>query len=309
MADSLDQTEKAFQKQDAIFVGKFRTLAKKNKKDLRFVRNIGLGFKVPKEAVEGTYIDKKCPFTGQVSIRGRILKGIVVSTKMNRTIVIRRDYLRFVKKYRRFEKRHKTLSAHCSPAFRVKEGDVVTVGQCRPLSKTVRFNVLKVEAATEAGAQNAKKAFQKQDAIFVGKFRTLAKKNKKELRFVRRVGLGIKTPKEAIEGTYIDKKCPFTGSVSIRGRILKGVVISTKMNRTLVIRRDYLRFVKKYRRFEKRHKTLSAHCSPAFRVKEGDVVTVGQCRPLSKTVRFNVLKVEAATEAGAQNAKKAFRVF
>lgn len=80
---------------------------------------------------QGTYIDKKCPFTGQVSIRGRILKGIVVSTKMNRTIVIRRDYLRFVKKYRRFEKRHKTLSAHVSPAFRVKEGDVVTVGQCR----------------------------------------------------------------------------------------------------------------------------------------------------------------------------------
>lgn len=46
------QTERAFQKQDAIFVGKFRTLAKKNKKDLRFVRNVGLGFKTPKEAIE-----------------------------------------------------------------------------------------------------------------------------------------------------------------------------------------------------------------------------------------------------------------
>ena len=34
------------------------------------------------------------------------------------------------------------------------------------------------------------------------------------------------------------------------------------------------------------------------------------CRsPLSKTVRFNVLKVEEATEAGALAAKKAFRVF
>lgn len=50
---------------------------------------------------QGTYIDKKCPFTGGVSIRGRILKGVVVSTKMNRTIVIRRDYLQFVRKYRR----------------------------------------------------------------------------------------------------------------------------------------------------------------------------------------------------------------
>ncbi len=50
---------------------------------------------------------------------------------MNRTIVLRRDYLSYVKKYRRYEKRHKTVPAHCSPAFLVKEGDVVTVGQCR----------------------------------------------------------------------------------------------------------------------------------------------------------------------------------
>jgi ribosomal protein S17 len=153
------------------------------------------------------------------------------------------------------------------------------------------------------------------------------------------------------QGTYIDKKCPFTGNVAIRGRILKGIVVSTKMNRTIVLRRDYLRYITKYRRYEKRHKTLSAHCSPAFLVKDGDVVTVGQCRcvpcggerdvqrgqtdaahptpplrqiplpsltllplllprsPLSKTVRFNVLKVESATEAGAMRAKKTFRVF
>jgi ribosomal protein S30 len=66
---------------------------------------------------------------------------------------------------------------------------------------------------------------------------------------------------------------------------------------------------RRYRRYEKRHKTVSAHASPAFLIKEGDVVTVGECRPLSKTVRFNVLKVEKATEAGAIRAKKTFRVF
>merc|ERR1711890_132461 len=44
-------------------------------------------------------------------------------------------------------------------------------------------------------------------------------------------------------------------------------------------------------RYERRHKNLAAHVSPAFRVEEGDQVTVGQCRPLSKTVRFNVLRV------------------
>ena len=88
------QTEKAFQKQDCVFAGA------KGKK-VRYTRTVGLGFKTPKAAVEGGYIDKKCPFTGNVNIRGRILKGVVVSTKMTRTVVIRRDYLRFVRKYRR----------------------------------------------------------------------------------------------------------------------------------------------------------------------------------------------------------------
>lgn len=81
--------------------------------------------------------DKKCPFTGMVSIRGRILTGTVVSTKMHRTLIVRREYLHFIPKYARYEKRHTNLAAHVSPAFRVVEGDQVTVGQCRPLSKTV----------------------------------------------------------------------------------------------------------------------------------------------------------------------------
>lgn len=101
----------------------------------------------------------------------------------------------------------------------------------------------------------------------------------------------LRGPANAYSITLSDKKCPFTGNVSIRGRILTGVVKSTKMNRTIIIRRDYLHFIPKYRRYEKRHKNLAVHCSPAFRVEVGDQVTVGQCRPLSKTVRFNVLRV------------------
>ena len=81
--------------------------------------------------------DKKCPFTGMVSIRGRILTGTVVSTKMHRTIIVRREYLHFIPKYSRYERRHTNMAAHVSPAFRVEDGDQVTVGQCRPLSKTV----------------------------------------------------------------------------------------------------------------------------------------------------------------------------
>ncbi|XP_033101420.1 40S ribosomal protein S11-like [Anneissia japonica] len=152
-----DQNERAFQKQPTVFQNRKRVLGSKVKVQ-RLVRNVGLGFKTPAEAKEGTYIDKKCPFTGNVHIRGRILSGSVVKMKMDRTIVIRRDYLHYIKKYNRFEKRHKNLSVHLSPCFRdVKLGDVVTVGECRPLSKTVRFNVLKVNKAPGS----TKKQFQK----------------------------------------------------------------------------------------------------------------------------------------------------
>ena len=139
------QTEKAFQKQESVSLKSKRFLARKTSKGVRYWKNVGLGFKTPQLAKEGVYIDHKCPFTSDVSIRGRILKGMVVSTKMKNTIVVRRNYLHYVKKYNRFEKRHKNISAHCSQAFdHIKEGDIVTIGQCRPLSKTVRFNVIKV---------------------------------------------------------------------------------------------------------------------------------------------------------------------
>lgn len=145
-----DQYEKAYQSQDAIFVARKRAVGSKRQKPMRFTRSVGLGIKTPDAAIEGNYVDKKCPFTGNVSIRGRILKGLVISNKMKRTIVVRRDYLHYISKYRRFEKRHRNISVHCSPAFNVKEGDIVTIGQCRPLSKTVRFNVVAHEPAVNA---------------------------------------------------------------------------------------------------------------------------------------------------------------
>merc|ERR1712137_1268749 len=115
-----DQNERAYLKQPTIFeYGKHRKSLKFNKsqkkKGTRYYKNIGLGFKTPKMAIEGKYIDKKCPWTGNVSIRGRILRGRVISTKMNKTIIMRRDYLHYVPKYRRFEKRHKNIAAHASP--------------------------------------------------------------------------------------------------------------------------------------------------------------------------------------------------
>jgi small subunit ribosomal protein S11e len=161
------QTHKAYQKQDGLNTynkyflygveqPRYKVSSKRNNatvtkmarkmNSMRYFKKVGLGFNTPADAVQGHYVDKKCPFTGNVSIRGRILKGMCISTKMNRTIIIRRDYLHYIRKYSRYEKRHTNIPAHCSPAFkRIHEGDIITIGQCRPLSKTVRFNVLKVQ--------------------------------------------------------------------------------------------------------------------------------------------------------------------
>uniref|UniRef100_R7WEL8 40S ribosomal protein S11 n=1 Tax=Aegilops tauschii TaxID=37682 RepID=R7WEL8_AEGTA len=149
-------TEKSFLKQPKVFLStkKADKAKRPGKAGNRFWKSVGLGFKTPREAIDGTYIDKKCPFTGTVAIRGRIIAGTCHSAKMNRTIIVRRNYLHFVKKY---EKRHSNIPAHISPCFRVKEGDHVIIGQCRPLSKTVRFNVLKVVPAGTTGG--GKKAF------------------------------------------------------------------------------------------------------------------------------------------------------
>eukprot|EP00019_Armaparvus_languidus_P008326 CAMPEP_0168593854 /NCGR_PEP_ID=MMETSP0420-20121227/8557_1 /TAXON_ID=498008 /ORGANISM="Pessonella sp." /LENGTH=165 /DNA_ID=CAMNT_0008630075 /DNA_START=38 /DNA_END=535 /DNA_ORIENTATION=+ len=148
---SFAQDERAFQKQPTIFVGDRAAIGKKKRrstKTVRYYKNIGLGYRTPKEAIHGDYVDKKCPWTGNVSIRGRILRGVVLKAHMKRTVIIRRDYLHYIKKYNRFEKRHRNLAVHVSPAFRINVGDTVEVGQCRPLSKTVRFNVLKVITST-----------------------------------------------------------------------------------------------------------------------------------------------------------------
>merc|ERR1712212_473270 len=87
------------------------------------------------------------------------------------------------------------------------------------------------------------RSFQKQATVVLTKNK-LNKASTK--RYVKNVGLGIKTPKDARSLAYVDKKGPFTGNVAIRGRLLTGVVTKLKMQRSCTIRRDYLHYIKKY---------------------------------------------------------------
>ncbi|KAH0445883.1 hypothetical protein IEQ34_025281 [Dendrobium chrysotoxum] len=144
------QSERAFQKQPHIFLNHKSKAA--SQRELERVAEDGsrtLAWASEPPRLPSMALTLKCPFTGMVSIRGRILTGKVISTKMHRTVVIRREYLHFIPKYARYEKRHSNLAAHVSPAFRVEEGDTVTVGQCRPLSKTVRGHVPHSKPSTD----------------------------------------------------------------------------------------------------------------------------------------------------------------
>ncbi|MFX1513759.1 MAG: 30S ribosomal protein S17 [Promethearchaeota archaeon] len=91
--------------------------------------------------------DKKCPFHGNLSVRGRIFEGTVVSDKMIHTVTVERRFLAGNEKYKRYERKFTKFTAHNPPCLDVKEGDRVRVGECRPLSKTVHFVV--IEKLTE----------------------------------------------------------------------------------------------------------------------------------------------------------------
>ncbi|MEN2496574.1 MAG: 40S ribosomal protein S11-B [Marteilia pararefringens] len=152
MTVAAEQNQRSFQ-----FQKRFGPLKSK-----RYFRQIGLGFDTPISAKNSSYVDKKCPFTGDVSIRGKIMNGQIQSMKMTRTIILRKSYMFYLSKYKRFEKRHKNFAAHLSPAFEaynLKKGDRVTVGECRPLSKTVRFNVIAVDKSMAASKKS--KVFSK----------------------------------------------------------------------------------------------------------------------------------------------------
>jgi small subunit ribosomal protein S17 len=95
-----------------------------------------------------------------------------------------------------------------------------------------------------------------------------------------------KTPEKTCE----DKNCPIHGSLKTRGQIIKGSVVSDRMRKTVVVQRDYLRYLKKFERYEKRKSRILAHNPSCVNAGVGDEVTIMECRPLSKSKTFVVVE-------------------
>ena len=101
-------------------------------------KNIGLETKIPQISCDDEY----CPYHGTLKIRGRVLTGIVVSDKMPKSVTVEREYLYYVKKYIRYEKRRSRILAHNPPCLEAKTGDEVKIAECKPLSKNIAFVVI-----------------------------------------------------------------------------------------------------------------------------------------------------------------------
>ncbi len=101
----------------------------------------------------------------------------------------------------------------------------------------------------------------------------------------RDIGIDVEPPEKECD----DPKCPFHGSLPIRGQIFSGTVISS-YERTAVVTRERLKRIGKYERFERRTTKVHAHNPPCIDARPGETVKIAECRPLSKTKSFVIIE-------------------
>ncbi len=99
-------------------------------------------------------------------------------------------------------------------------------------------------------------------------------------------GLGLAKP----DAPCTDGNCPFHGELRLHGRRLSGTVSSARMRRTANIVIERMAVLKKYDRHERRRSKLKVHNPECISAKEGDRVDVIECRPLSRTKHFVIVR-------------------
>ncbi len=71
----------------------------------------------------------------------RQLQGIVVSDRMDKTVVVRVEQVRAHRLYRKVMRVHKRYKAH-DETNEARAGDVVVIEECRPMSREKRWRVV-----------------------------------------------------------------------------------------------------------------------------------------------------------------------
>lgn len=78
----------------------------------------------------------------------RVLTGVVVSDKADKTVTVRVERRVMHPVYKKFITRSKKYAAH-DEANACKTGDLVRIEECRPISKSKRWMVLGADAAMQ----------------------------------------------------------------------------------------------------------------------------------------------------------------
>lgn len=112
-----------------------------------------------------------------------------------------------------------------------------------------------------------------------------AETGKAKKKAMKTIGLDIAPPESRCD----DFRCPWHGSLPVRGMAFKAVVRSTKSHATAIVEWDYHHYFPKYERYERRKSRVVAHNPPCIRARDGDSVMIAECRPLSKTKHFVVV--------------------
>ena len=73
----------------------------------------------------------------------KLLEGVVISDKMNKTVTVEINTLILHKKYRKYVKRRVKYKAHDEKNL-CKIGNKVMIEETRPLSKTKRWRVVEI---------------------------------------------------------------------------------------------------------------------------------------------------------------------
>jgi small subunit ribosomal protein S17 len=71
----------------------------------------------------------------------RILHGVVVSDKSDKTVVVKVERRVMHPVYKKFIRRSKKYAAH-DETNQYKTGDAVSIRECRPISKTKKWEVI-----------------------------------------------------------------------------------------------------------------------------------------------------------------------
>jgi small subunit ribosomal protein S17 len=103
----------------------------------------------------------------------------------------------------------------------------------------------------------------------------------------RNIGLQVTAPKSECK----DDDCPFHGTLSIRGKLIQGKVVSAKAPKMAVVQQEAPKFVPKYKRYARSQSKIHAHRPLCIDVKEGDIVLTAECRPISKSVSFVIVEI------------------